>query len=177
METQQQKSSTPWGAHNRIPNIKDFVDRLDKAKTKRDQDLDENHVSQETEYSSEIHPHKNEAPKKKGKSVTDPVTGHQVIIADVGKEYMARADNPQVSWSGAYMRTHTHPHSLVIRTEPESRQAHDGWHRCLTKGGGLQAQAGHHCSARSHRGRKHFRCADPWREDQYSIPSYSLSQL
>jgi hypothetical protein len=31
--------------------------------------------------------------------VTDPVTGNQVVIADVGKEYMARADNPQVRCS------------------------------------------------------------------------------
>ncbi|OCT44234.1 meiotically up-regulated protein [Cladophialophora carrionii] len=98
MAAQQQKSGKPWSGTNRIPNIKEFVDRLDRDKASRDKDIDAHNQGHQTQkYSSEIQPHKNEKPKTEGKTVTDPVTGNQVVIADVGKEYMERADNPQLS--------------------------------------------------------------------------------
>jgi len=93
---QQQKSGKPWSGANKIPNIKEFVNNLDREKAQRDKAL-ETGATPSQEYSSEVTPHKNEKPKKEGKTVTDPVTGNQVVIADVGKEYMARADNPTVS--------------------------------------------------------------------------------
>jgi hypothetical protein len=97
MEAQQQKSGKPWSGTNRIPNIKEFVERLDKEKAERDKSIDAAQgAAGETQYSAEVQPHKNETPNKKGKTVTDPVTGNQVVIADVGKEYMERADNPVV---------------------------------------------------------------------------------
>lgn len=90
----QQKSGKPYSGTNRIPNIKEFVERLDRDKATRDQDID----AHGTQQSSDVQPHKNETPKKQdGKTVTDPVTGNQVVIADVGKQYMERADNPQVA--------------------------------------------------------------------------------
>jgi hypothetical protein len=101
MSATQQKSGKPWSGANRIPNIKEFVERLDKDKADRDKDIDANQPDDQlTEYNSEVQPHKNEKPKKGGKSVTDPVTGNQVVIANVGKEYMKRADNPHVRHPG-----------------------------------------------------------------------------
>ena len=94
---QQQKSGKPWSGGNRIPNIKEFVERLDKDKADRDKGLDSQNQTQQ--YSPEAMPHKSEAQKKEGTTVTDPVTGNQVVVADVGKEYMERADNPQVRMS------------------------------------------------------------------------------
>lgn len=94
---EQQRTGKPWSGANRIPNIKEFVTNLDREKAQRDKTIDEHQTDQQAEYSSEVTPHKNEKSKKKGKTVTDPVTGNEVVIADVGKEYMGRADNPQVS--------------------------------------------------------------------------------
>lgn len=90
---QQQKSGKPWSGNNKIPNINEFVANLDKSKADRDKAID-----QDTEPSTvdKVIPHRNEKPKAKGKEVTDPVTGKQIVIADVGKEYIKRADNPTV---------------------------------------------------------------------------------
>ncbi len=100
-EAQQQKSGKPWSGTNRIPNIKEFVAGLDKNKSERDKAIDAAAAGQQANYSTEVTPHKNEPAKKAGKSVTDPVTGNEVVIADVGKEYMQRADNPQVGPAAA----------------------------------------------------------------------------
>lgn len=95
---QQQKSGKPWSGANKIPNIKEFVANLDKEKAQRDKALDTNGAPSQAP-TTEVTPHQNEKPKAKGKTktVTDPVTGNQVVIADVGKEYMERADNPMAS--------------------------------------------------------------------------------
>lgn len=77
---------------------------LDKEKAQRDQAIDTNGTAPSQANSSEVKPHQNEKPKTQGKTVTDPVTGNQVVIADVGKEYMARADNPMVSTQGTCVR-------------------------------------------------------------------------
>jgi hypothetical protein len=88
----QQHSGQPWSGNNKIPNIKEFVSRLDRDKANRDKEIDTGRQPNQTE----VTPHQNEKPKTQGKTVTDPVTGNQVVVADVGKEYMERADNPQV---------------------------------------------------------------------------------
>lgn len=96
IDAQQQKSGKPWSGANKIPNIKEFVANLDKEKAQRDKAFEADPSSSQAN-TAEVTPHKNEKPKAKGKTVTDPVTGNQVVIADVGKEYMKRADNPMVS--------------------------------------------------------------------------------
>lgn len=93
IHAQQQKSGKPWSGTNKIPNINEFVANLDRSKAERDKAIDQNGSASS---SAQVTPHKNEKPKTKGKEVTDPVTGKQIVIADVGKEYMKRADNPMV---------------------------------------------------------------------------------
>lgn len=92
-----QKSNKPWSGANPIPNIQEFVQRLDKDKAARDKEIDAQNLSAPQDGNSTVQPHKNQPPQQKGKTVTDPVTGKQVIIADVGKEMMENVDNPQVT--------------------------------------------------------------------------------
>jgi hypothetical protein len=88
-----QKSDKPWSGANPIPNIQQFVAKLDKDKAERDKQIDqENKVASQQ---GTVTAHQNQ-PHKKGKLVTDPVTGGQVEIADVGKEFMKNVDNPMV---------------------------------------------------------------------------------
>ncbi len=97
MAAEQQRSGKPWSGTNKIPTVNQFIANLDRDKSKRDQEIDSKTAGQRNaQYSSEVTPHQSEAPKKEGKTVTDPVTGKNIVIADVGKEYMQKADNPQV---------------------------------------------------------------------------------
>jgi hypothetical protein len=91
---QQQQSGKPWSGTNKIPNIHEFVTKLDKEKAQRDKEID-TQISTANKQ-DKVTPHKNEKKEEKGKTVTDPVTGRQVVIADVGKKYMKNVDNPQV---------------------------------------------------------------------------------
>ena len=88
-EQQKAGGGKPWSGTNKIPTVNEFISRLDKGKSERDKAL-------ESQYSDTATAHHSEKPQKGGKTVTDPVTGHQVVVDDVGKEYMERADNPQV---------------------------------------------------------------------------------
>lgn len=90
----QQKSGKPWSGQNKIPNIKEFVTGLDKEKAARDEQIDKEISS--SNQQDKVVAHQNEKRSEKGKTVTDPVTGNQVVIADVGKKYMKNVDNPQV---------------------------------------------------------------------------------
>lgn len=92
---QQQKSGKPWSGTNKIPNIQEFVSGLDKEKAARDKEIDAQNSAASKQ--DKIVPHKNEKRDDKGKTVTDPVTGKQVVISDVGKKYMKNVDNPQVN--------------------------------------------------------------------------------
>jgi len=85
------------GAHysgtNPIPNIQKFIKSLDADKADRDKRID-----QDAQVGGAID-HK-EAPKgAKGskKVVTDPVTGNQVEIEDVNKDFMHASKDPFVS--------------------------------------------------------------------------------
>ena len=101
MSAQQQKSGKPWSGQNKIPNIKEFVAGLDRDKENRDKHIDSQNQPATAKQSEQVVAHQNETQTKgeKGKTVSDPVTGHQVVIADVGKEYMKNVDNPQVGLS------------------------------------------------------------------------------
>ena len=96
MSAQQQKTGKPWSGQNKIPNIKEFVAGLDRDKENRDSHIDSQHGAKTGKQDEQVVAHQNETPKKEGKTVSDPVTGHQVVIADVGKEFMKNVDNPQV---------------------------------------------------------------------------------
>lgn len=99
MAAQQQKSGKPWSGQNKIPTIGQFIDNLDRDKKQRDQQVASGTHQQQQDVhvkNQEVMPHKNQERIKNAKAVSDPVTGGQVMIADVGKEHMENATNPKV---------------------------------------------------------------------------------
>jgi hypothetical protein len=94
----QQQQHGPGGHYsgaNPVPTVKKFIESLDKDKAERDRQLDE----QEKQAAGDATPHKVAKTRTSGrqKTVTDPVTGNQVVIEDVGKGMMKAVDNPQLS--------------------------------------------------------------------------------
>ena len=112
MSGQQQKSGKPWSGQNKIPTINQFLENLDRDKKDRDAQVDAQSktagsaettpqksglFSKKQTGGEEVADHVNRPSKtKNGKTVTDPTTGKQVIIEDVGKEFMKNVDEPMV---------------------------------------------------------------------------------
>ena len=103
----QQQQHAPGGHYsgrNRIPNIKEFVENLDRDKKDRDKKIDEQKKqSGKPQGQGDIHEHVEQKTGGEGteKTVTDPTTGREVTIDNVGPETMERVKNPMVSQSGA----------------------------------------------------------------------------
>jgi hypothetical protein len=88
-----------WSAANPIPTIQKFVENLDKDKRDRDQQIDDEikRRQQDSNKSKQaVDREVTELANKKTRQVTDPVTGKEVSIADVGKEYMNDIESPSV---------------------------------------------------------------------------------
>lgn len=85
-----------YDARHKIPTISQFIDRLDKEKAERDQQVDE---AEAYNQSSDARDHQNAkvVPKKDQKIVKDPVTGKDVTIQDVNSDTVKRAQDPVVS--------------------------------------------------------------------------------
>ncbi|KAK5093424.1 hypothetical protein LTR70_004784 [Exophiala xenobiotica] len=92
-----QRGGKPWSGNNKIPTISQFVDRLDKGKSERDKNLDSSRQQHVDVKHQGAMPHKNQERLKDAKEVSDPVTGNQVMIADVGEEARQNAANPMLS--------------------------------------------------------------------------------
>ena len=86
-----------------MPTIDKFLRSLDKDKAERDRRIDEELRPRQQvapkKGASEAVSHEQTAPRKGGgneKTVTDPVTGNQVQIADVGEDFLENVKNPKV---------------------------------------------------------------------------------
>ncbi|KAH7149835.1 hypothetical protein B0J13DRAFT_548931 [Dactylonectria estremocensis] len=83
-----QETTAPAGQHysgrNRVPNIHEFVQQLDRDKKERDAAIDEQLKLNK----------QNEAP---GGEVRDPVTGADVEIQDADVDFAEAVDNPQLT--------------------------------------------------------------------------------
>lgn len=86
-----------YSGRNRIPNIKQFVEGLDRDKKDRDAKIDQ----QQSQYgqTSEAVQHPQAARKvgKNRRTVRDPVTGRDVEIDDADDSMMKAAEDPMVS--------------------------------------------------------------------------------
>ena len=111
-----------YSARNKIPDIKTFVQNLDKDKRDRDAKLDElNKVDkQHAQYTprqddSEAVPHRESKAGKTGtlKTVHDPTTEKDVQIEDVNEDFMKAVENPQLSVPNANLGKDT-----TVKTEP-----------------------------------------------------------
>jgi hypothetical protein len=121
---QQQKSGKPWSAANPIPNIKQFVEGLDKDKADRDRQIDEQNKAAQLQNGAPV-PHKNEPPSTKGKWVTDPTTGNQVVIEDVGKDFMKAVTDPMLSVPNANLGKETAVKTEATQSNPEYKEKQD----------------------------------------------------
>lgn len=83
-----------------MPDIKTFIQSLDKDKRERDQQLDESNKTTNGN-SAEAKPHRATNAGKEGtlKTVHDPTTGGEVRIEDVDASFMKSVKDPQVSQS------------------------------------------------------------------------------
>lgn len=95
---QQHAPGGHYSGHNKIPTVKQFLDKLDGDKKTRDADIDaQTQAQNQAAANGEVIAHKNTPePKKKQKSVTDPTTGRQVVIEDVNKSMVDASRNPTV---------------------------------------------------------------------------------
>ncbi|PGH36871.1 hypothetical protein GX50_00329 [[Emmonsia] crescens] len=127
MPTQaQQYPSGHWGANNPIPTVQKFLHNLDEQKEERDRQIDEakklkreeernwqKQKSEQDEGTEATSHHTPLQPRKRGRKVTDPTTGREVEIDDVGEDFMATVKEPQLSVPNANLGKPT-----PIKTEP-----------------------------------------------------------
>jgi hypothetical protein len=88
-----------WSAANPIPTIHKFVENLDKDKKERDRQIDEELKRRQQNAQDQGKSFDQEAAdvQKKGtRQVTDPVTGKEIEIEDVQKQYLEDSKNPKV---------------------------------------------------------------------------------
>ncbi|KAK5112129.1 hypothetical protein LTR62_004472 [Meristemomyces frigidus] len=112
-----------YSGKNKIPTINQLLERLDGDKKERDKAIDEQKKAQKAQKaqnnegadSNGVVSHQNQeiGPKVGQKTVTDPVTGKQIVIEDVGKDYMEKAKNPVLSVPNANLGRPT-----TVKTEP-----------------------------------------------------------
>ncbi|QVM06989.1 hypothetical protein D8B26_001694 [Coccidioides posadasii str. Silveira] len=101
----QRKPGGYWSAENPIPTIQQFLESLDKDKKDRDRKIDESGRSQAREQKHrgryqdiEAAPHKPApAAKNRRRTVTDPTTGREIEIDDVGIEHMKAVEAPKIT--------------------------------------------------------------------------------
>ncbi len=134
----------PSGEHysgtNRIPNIKQFVENLDRQKKDRDAQIDE-------QLKSSKHHNKPQAsnnganegivpggseqrkPGKNRRTVRDPITGRDVEIEDIADHHMKSAEKPMITVPNAALPGHTpsanETHTTSNQSQSEYRLAQD----------------------------------------------------
>ncbi|KAJ4420727.1 hypothetical protein N0V82_004166 [Gnomoniopsis sp. IMI 355080] len=130
MDTQETvvPSGQHYSGHNRIPNIKQFMENLDRDKKERDANIDSQTKQQQKQKpSSEVKEHQlsSRKPGKNRRTVRDPVTGKDVEIDDIDDSMLKAVDDPHLFVPNANLGKDT-----TIKTDPtqsgeEYRQAQD----------------------------------------------------
>lgn len=109
MAQQQHAPGGHYSGHNPIPTVKQFVENLDRDKKNRDKEIDERAkaakaqtgttgTSKKTSAQDGVEDHKVQSKTVEGteKTVTDPTTGREVVIADVNKDMIDEVENPHL---------------------------------------------------------------------------------
>ncbi|KAK4157494.1 hypothetical protein C8A00DRAFT_29643 [Chaetomidium leptoderma] len=121
----------PPGQHysgkNRVPNIKQFVESLDRQKRERDAQIDAKQQSgnrhggeaQDSEPASQRRPGKNR------RTVRDPVTGKDVEIEDIDSHHMKAAEEPTMTIPNANLGKETTTQTTSQQSGEEYRIAQD----------------------------------------------------
>lgn len=102
MDTQEHvvPSGQHYSGQNRIPNIKQFMENLDRDKKQRDAHID-SQVTKNQQNNGEVKPHQNSTQRqgKNRRTVRDPVTGNDVEIDDLDGSMIKEVEDPHVSFS------------------------------------------------------------------------------
>jgi hypothetical protein len=88
-----------YSGSNKIPTINQFIERLDRDKSTRDKQIEEQRKQQAANKNGDAVPHReseNLHVKENQQKVTDPTTGKEVVIEDVNQEMVDAAKNPMV---------------------------------------------------------------------------------
>lgn len=115
-----------YSGHNPIPNVKKFVEGLDKEKKERDKRIDE--AAKSGKAGTDVRDHVEDKPKGKAgtrKTVTDPVTGREVEIEDVNADFMKAVDDPQASQITQLLGVCQFNKTIAVRSQCKSRQAYN----------------------------------------------------
>lgn len=98
-------SGQPYSGRNRIPNIKQFVEGLDRDKKRRDAKIDaqlkEQEEQQQQQQTLQANSQNGNAvdhiplikPGKNRRTIRDPVTGKDVEIEDIDSKHVKTAEN------------------------------------------------------------------------------------
>jgi hypothetical protein len=89
-------SGQNYSGRNRVPNIKQFVESLDRDKKKRDAQIDKQKPGGASDAKDHVPTQK---PGKNRRTVRDPVTGKDVEIEDTSEQHLKAAETPMVSGS------------------------------------------------------------------------------
>lgn len=123
-ESRHYPGGQPYSGTNRIPNIKQFVESLDRDKKERDAkleaDLRRNH--QNGELQAHVPTQK---PGKNRHTVKDPITGKDVEIEDIGSTHMKTAKDPQLTVPNANLGKETPVQTKASQSGEEYREAQD----------------------------------------------------
>lgn len=129
----QQQQHAPGGYYsgkNKIPDIKTFVQNLDKDKKDRDAKVEESRKLQNQaggSGTSDAQPHQETKAGKPGtmKTVHDPTTGNEVQIEDVDKDFLAAVEDPKLSVPNANLGKNTTVKTDSSQSNPEYKHNQD----------------------------------------------------
>ncbi|KAI1325922.1 C2 domain-containing protein [Xylariaceae sp. FL0255] len=110
---------------NRIPNIKEFTEALDRDKKKRDAEIDAQAKANKKNAGVKDHAPDSKILAGHGRVVTDPVTGAQVQIDDVDKDFVKAVDNPHLSIPNANLGKDTTVKTEATQSGEEYRNNQD----------------------------------------------------
>lgn len=86
-----------YSAQNRVPNIQEFVQSLDRQKKERDAAIDEQLKQNKVPAEAKDQTNAPDPKHKTTRKVRDPVTGKDVDIQDADTDFAEAVDNPKVS--------------------------------------------------------------------------------
>ncbi|EFX06372.1 c2 domain containing protein [Grosmannia clavigera kw1407] len=120
-------SGQHYSGANRVPNIKQFVESLDKEKRLRDSELEQRLRDKAANQSGEATDHKNGKPGRLNnrRVVTDPVTGKDVEIDDMDSSMLKAAKDPKLSVPNANLGKDTTAQTRHTQSGEEYRRNQD----------------------------------------------------
>lgn len=109
-------SGQHYSGRNRVPNIKQFMENLDRDKKQRDAQIDSKLQTSQDGAGGEVKAHTNTSPRrgKNRRTVRDPVTGKDVEIDDIDGSMVKEANDPHLFVPNANLGKDT-----TIQTDPK----------------------------------------------------------